>query len=218
MSSARALDEPIPKLCTLVVASPFDAAMHDAFGKVHGRNGYATYGPDFLPHDLRATSGRSSAASSSIARCCRRPQPRMPLFHRVGGLDPLEAAGRREADRRRPARDAAGVDRVQRPDPRSRSSSTATTSPGTSSACSRIDRIAAAAQAQRGVTDWSYSLDFNERCPNVAYLLEFLRRIREGDRRRGFERILYIEQPTARDLKANRAQRHARGGRSCGRW
>ncbi len=46
------LDEPIPKLCTLVVASPFDAALHDAFGKLHGRNVYATYGPDLLTHDL----------------------------------------------------------------------------------------------------------------------------------------------------------------------
>src|SRR5262245_28714466 len=27
------LPEPIPRLCTLVVASPFDAAIHDAFGK-----------------------------------------------------------------------------------------------------------------------------------------------------------------------------------------
>ena len=52
VSAARTLDEPIPKLCALVVASPFDAALHDAFGKVHGRNAYATYGPDLLPNDL----------------------------------------------------------------------------------------------------------------------------------------------------------------------
>src|SRR5690348_16322638 len=39
----RHLAEPIPKLCTLVTASPFDAAVHDAFGKIHGRNVYQTY-------------------------------------------------------------------------------------------------------------------------------------------------------------------------------
>ena len=44
--------DPIPVLATLVCASPFDAALHDAFGKVHGLNCYSTYGPDFLPHDL----------------------------------------------------------------------------------------------------------------------------------------------------------------------
>src|SRR5262249_34029346 len=48
-----------------------------------------------------------------------------------------------------------------------------------------------------------YSLDFNERCQNVAYLLEFLGRVRERTPA-GFERIQYIEQPTARDLKAHR--------------
>jgi len=32
---------PIPKLCTLVTASPVDAAIHDAFGKLHGRNSFS---------------------------------------------------------------------------------------------------------------------------------------------------------------------------------
>jgi hypothetical protein len=31
------LTDPIPKLCTLVTANPFDAAVHDAFGKIRGR-------------------------------------------------------------------------------------------------------------------------------------------------------------------------------------
>src|SRR5262249_14709724 len=45
-----------------------------------------------------------------------------------------------------------------------------------------------------------------ERCPNVAYLLEFLRRLQE-QAPRAFERVQYVEQPTARDLKANRENR-----------
>jgi L-alanine-DL-glutamate epimerase-like enolase superfamily enzyme len=53
------------------------------------------------------------------------------------------------------------------------------------------------------VTRWYYSLDFNEKCPHVGYLLEFLGKVKE-QRPAGFERIQYIEQPTARDLKANR--------------
>ena len=43
---------PIPKLCTLVVASAFDAAIHDAYGKAFGVSGYDTYGPSFMRHDL----------------------------------------------------------------------------------------------------------------------------------------------------------------------
>jgi L-alanine-DL-glutamate epimerase-like enolase superfamily enzyme len=49
----------------------------------------------------------------------------------------------------------------------------------------------------------AYCLDFNERCPDVQYVLECLGRI-QAESRDAFERILYIEQPTARDLMANR--------------
>ena len=59
------LAEPIPKLATLVVASAFDAAVHDAYGKAHGRSVYHCYGRDHLPHDRR---GRPTA----------RPGPLLP--------------------------------------------------------------------------------------------------------------------------------------------
>ena len=36
LSRQQALPVPIPKLCTLVVASAFDAAIHDAYGKAFG--------------------------------------------------------------------------------------------------------------------------------------------------------------------------------------
>ena len=42
----------------------------------------------------------------------------------------------------------------------------------------RVDRVTTATQQARGVKAWVYSLDFNERCPNVAYLLDFLAQIR----------------------------------------
>ena len=45
VSKELKLEQPIPKSCTLVVGSPFDAAIHDAFGKLHGRSAYQTYGP-----------------------------------------------------------------------------------------------------------------------------------------------------------------------------
>lgn len=67
----------------------------------------------------------------------------------------------------------------------------------------RIDGAATQAQSARRVKVWEYSLDFNERCPNVEYLLEFLRRLKEKNQA-AFERILYVEQPTARDLEKHR--------------
>ena len=43
---------PVPKLCVLVTASPVDAAIHDAFGKLHGRSSYTVCGADFVRNDL----------------------------------------------------------------------------------------------------------------------------------------------------------------------
>jgi L-alanine-DL-glutamate epimerase-like enolase superfamily enzyme len=197
------LPEPIPWLAALVVASPFDAAIHDAYGKVHGRNCYHTYGPDFLSHDLGHYLGAEFRGESLDDYISREPASRMPLYHLVGALDPITAT-----DVQAPVGDGLpetlpewiqfnglthikiklngddlgwDVDRVL-----------------------RIDRAAAETQQERGVTQWFYSLDFNERCPNVGYLLDFLQKLRE-QAPAGFERVQYVEQPTARDLKANRA-------------
>ena len=86
------LAEPIPKLCTLVTASPFDAALHDAFGKIHRRNVYQTYGPDLLPNDLSKYLGKEYAGRWLHQFLLTRPTPAMPLYHSVGALDPLTAA------------------------------------------------------------------------------------------------------------------------------
>ena len=203
VSAARRLDEPIPKLCTLLVASPFDAAMHDAFGKVHGRNVYATYGPDLLPGDVSRYLGPAFRGVRIDRALLPKAQARIPLFHSVGGLDPLE-----QKDVEKPLGDGLpetlpdwiaynGLVRIKiKLSGEDLKWDVARTL--------AIDRVAAAAQARRGVKEWSYCLDFNERCPNVEYVLECLRQVRAGSPG-GFARILYVEQPTARDLKANRA-------------
>ncbi len=154
VSSARKLDEPIPRLCTLVVASPFDAAIHDAFGKVHGRNVYETYGPDLLPHDLSRYLGPAFRGERLDRALLAKPQERIPLFHSVGGLDPLEAK-----DVERPLRDGLpetlpdwiawnGLVRIKI----KLSGDDLAWDVGRTLA---IDRITSAAQARRGVTDWS---------------------------------------------------------------
>jgi L-alanine-DL-glutamate epimerase-like enolase superfamily enzyme len=66
-----------------------------------------------------------------------------------------------------------------------------------------VDRVTAEVQEERGVSEWFYSTDFNEKCPNVEYLIAFLRQVEE-QRPEAFARIQYIEQPTRRDLRANR--------------
>jgi hypothetical protein len=46
------LAEPLPRLLTLVSASPVDAALHDAFGLANGIDSYDGYGPEHMAHDL----------------------------------------------------------------------------------------------------------------------------------------------------------------------
>lgn len=203
VSSDASLDEAIPKLCTLVVASAFDAAIHDAFGKVHERNVYDTYGPDLLSHDLSRYLGPDFHGERLDRALLSEPRARIPLFHSVGGLDPID-----EADVEHPIGDGLpetldgwiareGLVRLKvklsgsdlHRDVRRMLA---------------IDRVTVQAQSRRGADDWAYSLDFNERCPDVEYVLECLRQIQTGSPL-AFERIVYIEQPTARDLQANRA-------------
>ena len=45
----------MPRLAQLVAASPFEAAIHDAYGKTLGANSYNLLGPEFVNHDLATT-------------------------------------------------------------------------------------------------------------------------------------------------------------------
>jgi len=195
------LAHPIPKLATLVVGSPFDAALHDAFGKMSGLNCYHTYGRDFMSRDLGAYLGADYAGEWLHDYVRREPKERMPLYHLVGALDPLD-----DGELTKPVGDglpetlpqwirfnglthmkiklngddlAWDLERIL-----------------------KVDRLAAETQRERGVTVWHYSLDFNERCQHVDYLIELIHKLRERAPA-AFDRVQYIEQPTARDLRAN---------------
>lgn len=205
------LPEPIPKLCTLVTASPFDAAIHDAFGKLHGRNCYLTYGPDLLPYDLGHYLGSDYKNLKLDRFLTSNPKPSLPLFHSVGASDPLTAA---EVDR--PFHDGLpqvlgdwirhdGLDHFK----------IKLNGDNLEADIGRvltIDRVTVEAQAERGVNRWFYSLDFNEKCRTVDYLLAFIAKVKEG-RPQAFSRILYIEQPTARDLNADRQNNMSRAAK-----
>ncbi len=202
VSGELKLLDPMPKLAVLVTASPFDAAIHDAYGKLYGVSCYYTYGPDYMTHDLARYLTPQFAGEYLEQYVLRDPKDKMPLYHLVGALDPIteedikerindglpetlpewiEYSGLTHLKIKLNGEDLAwDVDRVV-----------------------RIDKVTAETQAKRGVDTWYYSTDFNEKCPNVDYLIEFLRKVKE-QRPQAFERIQYIEQPTKRDLKADR--------------
>jgi L-alanine-DL-glutamate epimerase-like enolase superfamily enzyme len=201
IAAAAALAEPLPRLAQLVAASPLEASIHDAYGKALGRNSYNVLGDEFVNRDLGAYLSPEFAGEYLDRYTLREPKPRMPLYHLVGALDPLTDAdvetrvndGLPEtlgewihADglthlKIKLAGDDLGWD-VQR--------------------VARVEQVAVEAQAARGCTQWHYSLDFNEKCANVEYVLDFLRRLDEVAPD-ALGRVHYIEQPTHRDLRAN---------------
>ncbi len=203
LSAAQKLAEPIPKLCTLVTASPFDAAIHDAYGKLYGLNCYRTYGADFLNRDLGDFLGADFRGEHLDKYVLPEPKPRMPLYHLIGALDPIEPGDivKKVGDglpetlgewihynglthlkiKLNGSDQKWDVERVL-----------------------RVEQTCAAVQQQRGIKDWVYSCDFNEKCPSADYLVGFLNQVR-AQAPAAFERLQYVEQPTKRDLRADRA-------------
>ena len=199
------LTEPLPLLAQLVAASPFDAAVHDAYGRVLGLNSFDTLSAEFCNRDLSAWLDDQFAGEYGDRYTRRSPAPSLPLYHLVGALDPLTPADvvSRPADhlpvtlgewihadglthlKIKLAGDQLEWDVAR---------------------VLAIESVAGEAQSARGCGDWWYSCDFNEKCGSAEYVVEFLRRVREGSER-AFERIQYIEQPTSRHLAAANAPR-----------
>jgi L-alanine-DL-glutamate epimerase-like enolase superfamily enzyme len=201
VSQERKLAEPIPKLCTLVTASPFDAAIHDAFGKLHARSTYQTYGKDLMRDDLTRYVGTEFRGEWLQRYVLPRPKPRMPMYHLVGAVDPIVPAdiSQRIND---------GLPETLEEWIRHNGLTHLKIKLNGDDLRWDIERVlavereAARVQQARGVTSWYYSLDFNEKCPNVDYLLEVLNKVKESSPG-AFRRIQYVEQPTRRDLKAD---------------
>ena len=193
------LAEPMPKLAQLVAASPFEAALHDAYGRALGVNSYNALGREFVSADLGHFLSPEFRGEYLDQYTYCQPKPRMPLYHLVGALDPLTTADL-------PQRIGDGlpetlpewilanglthlkiklngddlrwdVDRVL-----------------------SIHKVTAETQKFRGCREWFYSADFNERCESVEYVLEFMAKI-QATSPEAFHCLQYIEQPTHRDLK-----------------
>ena len=92
--------EPMPWLAALVCCSPFDLAVHDAYGQLHGCPTYETYHAGFMNRDLGCYL--QAVPQSGVTFAGKYPadflNPRRPeslvAWHLVGGLDLLEEAER----------------------------------------------------------------------------------------------------------------------------
>lgn len=94
----RAGQEAMPWLAALVCCSPFDAALHDAYGVLHERAVYDTYNAEFMSQDLAhfltpAEDAGVSFAGKFPADYLVYPRPgSLPAWHLVGGKDKLGAS------------------------------------------------------------------------------------------------------------------------------
>jgi L-alanine-DL-glutamate epimerase-like enolase superfamily enzyme len=211
VAASLALAEPMPRLAQLVAASPLEAAIHDAYGRALGANSYNLLGAEFANRDLAAYLGSDFAGEFLDRYTSRAPKPAMPLYHLVGALDPLTPA-----DAPQPIGDglpdtlidwiiADGLTHLK-------IKLAGDDLPWDVRRVAAVERAAAEAQAQRGCPAWNYSLDFNEKCANVEYVLDFLTLLREQSPA-AYQRVQYIEQPTHRDLRAHPENRMHRAAR-----
>ncbi len=191
-----------PFLGGLVCASPIDAALHDAFGNVNGIDCYDGYGPEFMS-DLSKYLGPEFRGRYIPDYIRSEYMPEVPIFHLVGGLDKLTEAEKDDSDPDdgKPV----SLDEWIRAE---------------GMYCLKVklrgndldwdvDRTLAVYRIGReelpklDIEEMHLTADTNEQCETPEYIIEMLHRIREQSED-CFERILYIEQPTERELTAHR--------------
>ncbi|MBI1299740.1 hypothetical protein GC175_32850 [bacterium] len=202
--------EEMPYLGALICASPLDHAIHDAFGHVNGIDSYLGYGPDFMSFDLARYLGNDYRGVYPSQFLRQHYAPVVPIFHLVGGLDLLTRA-------------EVGADLPQDDVPNSlddwivrdgvfclkiklRGRDLAWDLDRTL-AVSRIYHQVRAAQRPDLPARPYLTADTNEQCESPAYMVEYLEKLRQTAPQ-VYDEILYIEQPTERDLTRNRWDMH----------
>lgn len=193
------LEELIPFLGTLVCASPIDAAIHDAFGNVNGIDTYKGYGREFMASDLSHFLG-DEFKGSYVGDILHKMPEKIPTFHLVGGLDKLRES---EIDDSDPKDDLpVTLDQWIRFD---HLHCLKVKLKGTDLEwdLDRMCEVAAIAHEEHeklGLSELYLTADTNEQCETPDYCVEFLNKLRERDPRT-YDEVLYIEQPTGRDLE-----------------
>jgi L-alanine-DL-glutamate epimerase-like enolase superfamily enzyme len=190
--------EPMPHLAALVCHSLFDLAVFDAFGNLHQRPVFETLGEEFLTADLaRMLDGDSRFAGLRPPHFLRPKQTRLPVWHLVGGLDPLEPSDLTGSEPKDGypvlLRDWIRTDGLKCLKVKLRGNDAA----WDYDRLVHIGRIAVAEGC-----DW-LTADFNCTVSDPAYVCEILDRLLV-EHARLYGMLLYIEQPFPYDLEANR--------------
>ena len=198
--------EEMPFLGALVSASPLDHAVHDAFGNVNGIDSYLGYGPEHMPFDLSCYLGPEFKGVYPSQFLRQDYLPQIPLFHLVGGLDLLHE---KDVDHSFPRdgipnsfdkwveRDGVFCLKVKL-----RGRDMAWDMERTLEVSRIYHDVRNRIRKDLPVRPF-LTADTNEQCESPEYIIEYLRKLRER-KQEVFDEILYIEQPTERDLKGHR--------------
>ena len=200
--------EQMPWLAALVCASAFDLAVHDAYGVMNQVPTYQAYGKEFLSSDLSSflepadNSGIKYESKYPADFLILNPSAKIPVWHLVGGLDPLEVGDLNgdEPDDGYPVhlREWIARDGLK---------------------CLKI-------KLRGNDQDWDYqrllkigkiseemdvdylTTDFNCTVTDPDYVNEILDKL-EDESPGTHKRILYVEQPFPYDLESNRIDVHS---------
>lgn len=204
--AARTPGEVIPFLGALVAASPVDHALHDAFGKAAGLDSYRACGPEHLSWDLARYLGEAYRGVYPSQFLRQDYLPRVPVFHLVGGLDVLRAG---EVPDDAPedgvpnsldawiARDGMFCLKVKL------RGTDLTWDLARTLEVSRIYHEVREAKRPDLPVRPHLTADTNEQCASPQYIVEYLLKLKETAPE-VYDEVLYIEQPTERDLTAHR--------------
>jgi len=204
--------EPMPLLAALICCSPFDIALHDAYGNLLGLDVYSTYNDDFMNSDL--SSFVEPADGSDVSFVGKYPADflrgtraeKLVAWHLVGGNDPLdesELTGA-EPDDEYPVLLA---DWIRQDGLKCLKVKLRGNDPTWDyDRLVRVGRIA----IENGVL-W-LTADFNCTVAEPDYVNDILDRLM-AEHPQIYQMILYVEQPFAYDLERNQIDVHSVSGR-----
>ena len=207
-NAGRAPEAHLPYLAALVCCSAFDIALHDAYGALNDVPVYQTYNAEYMSRDLADFLSPEADAQVDFRGkypadfLAVEPERILPVWHLVGGLDPLEPGdlSGSEPDDGYPVLLGDWIDRdgLYCLKVKLRGDDAA----WDYDRLVRVGRIARAKDAR-----W-LTADFNCTVQEPAYVNEILDRLAREERTIS-DMILYVEQPFPYELEEHRIDVHA---------
>lgn len=205
---AQGTGEKMPWLAALICCSIYDIALHDAYGNLHERPVYETYGADFMNRTLADFMKPADEKTTIFHK--RYPQDVLPrekanelhAWHLVGGLDLLDSS-ELTGEEPKDGYPVVLTDWIQQDQLK----------------CLKVklrgndatwdfQRMKLVGQiALASGVDW-LSADFNCTVTDPEYVNSILDRLRK-EQPRIYGMILYVEQPFPYDLEANQIDVHS---------